>query len=617
MSQEVQERSDELAHLHRELFGEERAVPPVEHIPLGLEDEQVLRIIRASKQAGKFAVLWAGDVAGYGGDDSAADMAMCSLLSFYCDSAQQVDRIFRNSKLMRAKWDSRRGDSTYGELTLQKAWVNQTNHYARSRKSPRAKSTNGGGARRDRSKGDRIEHEEVEHDHVDVDHDLAEGEHDQDDAILTSIKEDGLEHTIAQALLAEDEHFARDQGGKLYRFHDGSYRAHADTYIGSAVKRLLLAWHETQRWRPSLPESVCEYIRADSVELWVEPPEDEVCLLNGILKISERLLRPHSPEWLSPVQLPVAFDPDATCPANEEFMSAVYQKDSYEAGVPWEMEALYMLPRGSDQRADLFIGEGGTGKSTRLSRLRNFLGRRNVSALSLHRVENDRFAVAQLCGKLANIAPDLPSQHLETTSTFKGITGGDELPAEYKFRDSFAFKPFCHLAFSANHLPVAMDASEAFFDRWRVHVFSNKFRGTDSEVPQAHLLELLSTPTELSGVLNKALDAHLRICRQGGTTTSASMKEAREEFQAVTDPFAVWLIRQTIDDSHGVSTKERLRNAYNSFASQQGHPMQSDMAITMALKKHRPSVQRLQRTVDGKVQWCFVGIALSTESGSG
>ncbi|MFR4804189.1 MAG: hypothetical protein ACLT98_13270 [Eggerthellaceae bacterium] len=49
-----------------------------------------------------------------GGDRSAADMALCSHLAFWCGrDAGRMDRIFRRSGLMRDKWDSRRGGSTY------------------------------------------------------------------------------------------------------------------------------------------------------------------------------------------------------------------------------------------------------------------------------------------------------------------------------------------------------------------------------------------------------------------------------------------------------------------------------------------------------------------------
>src|SRR5262249_41099924 len=40
-----------------------------------------------------------------------------------------IDRLFRDSKLMRGKWDAPRGESTYGRLTIAEALAQQTEHY--------------------------------------------------------------------------------------------------------------------------------------------------------------------------------------------------------------------------------------------------------------------------------------------------------------------------------------------------------------------------------------------------------------------------------------------------------------------------------------------------------
>ena len=49
-------------------------------------------------------------------------MALCSHLAFWCaGDAARMDRIFRRSGLMRDKWDSRRGGTTYGAQTIERA----------------------------------------------------------------------------------------------------------------------------------------------------------------------------------------------------------------------------------------------------------------------------------------------------------------------------------------------------------------------------------------------------------------------------------------------------------------------------------------------------------------
>jgi putative DNA primase/helicase len=87
-----------------------------------LGDEEVTQRARLARNGGAFARLWAGDASDHGGDASSADLALCSLLRFWTGGDRsQVDRLFRQSGLMRPKWDQRRGEKTYGERTLDRA----------------------------------------------------------------------------------------------------------------------------------------------------------------------------------------------------------------------------------------------------------------------------------------------------------------------------------------------------------------------------------------------------------------------------------------------------------------------------------------------------------------
>jgi len=83
----------------------------------------------AAKNGDKLRRLMDGDTSEYGGDDSAADLALCSMLAFWADDTAQIDRIFRRSGLMRAKWDEKHGAGTYGERTIEKALAGRTEHY--------------------------------------------------------------------------------------------------------------------------------------------------------------------------------------------------------------------------------------------------------------------------------------------------------------------------------------------------------------------------------------------------------------------------------------------------------------------------------------------------------
>ena len=93
---------------------------------LKLSDEEVLANVANSRQCDTFFRYYdKGDISLQGGDASKADMAFCSMLAFWCNKDEaQMDRIFRNSGLMRPKWDEHRGVKTYGQLTIDVACRN-------------------------------------------------------------------------------------------------------------------------------------------------------------------------------------------------------------------------------------------------------------------------------------------------------------------------------------------------------------------------------------------------------------------------------------------------------------------------------------------------------------
>jgi putative DNA primase/helicase len=402
-----------------------------------------------------------------------------------------------------------------------------------------------------------------------------------------------------------EEHFARDEGGKLYVFKDGCYRREGEGRIYQLVKKIVLAG----QWTVHLCNETTEYIRTDAPHLWSRPPLDQINLLNGILDVKTHVLGPHTPEFLSPVQLPVRYDPAATCPHWDEQVNATFPADSHH--LAYEIVAWLMLPIAWTQKALLLLGPGGTGKSTYLTGLSAFLGLLNLCALSLQKLEVERFASSRLLGKLANVCADLPSTHLETSATFLAITGGDMIPAEYKFRDSFDFVPFARLIFSANQPPRSKDATAAFFQRWYVLPFLNVYRGTSNEVSRRELDAKLSTPAELSGVLNKALEVLPQVMERGLTVT-ASMREAHQEFWQNSDPPGVWLNKRTISLPQGLVPCRELLNAFNDDALRKGWATMNETEFGLAVRFHRPHVRLVNRTFGGRRMWHYAELSLLT-----
>ena len=94
------------------------------------DDPALIQKIRNSKQGGKFSRLWEGDFSDYG-SHSEADLALCSILAFWTDCDQiRLDKLFRQSALMREKWDESRSSEgkTYGQITIEKVVGQSSDH---------------------------------------------------------------------------------------------------------------------------------------------------------------------------------------------------------------------------------------------------------------------------------------------------------------------------------------------------------------------------------------------------------------------------------------------------------------------------------------------------------
>ena len=111
--------------------------PPSQPTRDALNTAEVISHIKASRQSAKFDALMAGNATGYG-SQSEADLALCAVVAFWSQEHAVIDAIFRQSALMRPKWDERhRGDgTTYGQMTIEEALSGKRETYT-PRRTPR------------------------------------------------------------------------------------------------------------------------------------------------------------------------------------------------------------------------------------------------------------------------------------------------------------------------------------------------------------------------------------------------------------------------------------------------------------------------------------------------
>ena len=119
---EIRDCGQAVSDLHLAVFGVPEQVQRVStgggRCALTASDADVLAKARGARNGAKFDRLWNGDTSDYNGDDSAADLALCSALAYWCSGDfDRVDRLFRQSALYREKWER----ASYREPTLARA----------------------------------------------------------------------------------------------------------------------------------------------------------------------------------------------------------------------------------------------------------------------------------------------------------------------------------------------------------------------------------------------------------------------------------------------------------------------------------------------------------------
>ncbi|MCM1986041.1 phage/plasmid primase, P4 family [Methanococcoides seepicolus] len=450
-------------------------------------DEELIQICRHSFKSQKFRKLFDGATDDYGDDDSAADLALCDILAKHTRDFDQIDRIFKRSGLFREKWD--RPD--YKQRTIRKALENIGNKEQALGKS-KYLSNNG----------------------------------------------KLLVQKISESIMNSCHFITFRDTGEIYQYAEGIYKPNGEQLIAYLVQSEL-GDHSRRHHIDEVINyiKIATYVDRDSVNNDI----NRINVLNGIYNIQDDVLEPHAPDIICLVQIPVIYSPNADCPEITKFLGEVMLPEDIPVLEEW---AGYMLTtETSFQKSVMLYGDGANGKSTLLELITTFVGENNISGESLHRLENDNYSVANLYGKLVNVFPDLANTTIYQNSIFKSITGGDRLRGEKKYKDVFYFNNTAKLMFSANQLPAVPNGGHAYFRRWILISFPNKFEGTKED---RSLIGKLTTPEELSGFFNIAVSGLRRLRKNNQFSYSRSTEEVKREYIIKSDPVAAfadeWLI---------------------------------------------------------------------------
>jgi len=407
--------------------------------------------------------------------------------------------------------------------------------------------------------------------------------------------------------LMKETHFLTEMGkegrGLMFRYDrdNGIYLPGAEDFVNSQTSKKLGKHYTINRERETEA-----YIKARTLQVIPETDKEWIAVKNHMLNVRTRELESFSPNRYVFNALPVIYDPSAECPKFLKFLSEVVSADDQLILQEHSGDCLHR--KAQFGKALMLIGSKQNGKSTFLYVLATTLGKENVSAISLQNLSDSshRFTVARLHNKMANICADLPPTPLKETDLFKKVATGDMVTGEFKFKTEFDFIPFVKLVFSANLLPPLPKDVEPFIVRWNIVDFPNQFLPGDPR-RDTDLKAKLTTPEELSGILNWMLDGLARLIKQDAFSKCGKLEEIEERWRMSGDSQKAFVERELIADLKAFGQTEEIEieqhavyAAYLDFCKERKLPIVTSRTFARQLPEYISCVSlRTSRMIDG------------------
>ena len=231
---------------------------------------------------------------------------------------------------------------------------------------------------------------------------------------------------------------------------------------------------------------------------------------NGLYDMKKRQLYEHSSEFFSINQIDIDFNENAKIvQAVDDFLNKISSGIEKRKQVILEMIGYCMTTSVKEQKAFILYGETArNGKSTLTIVITRMIGRENVGNVSFYDINNNRFAVAGIKGKLLNTGAEMTEEYLRDISILKMSITGDDIEIEEKFKTREIISPYAKFIFNANTLPRVADKTNGFYRR--LHIIPLETSFTDEDAKEFDINELL-TEEALEYLAKISIEAYLTM----------------------------------------------------------------------------------------------------------
>ena len=566
---------------------------------LTVTDKDIIDKAMNSSSGMKFARLFNGDTSDYDNDDSRADMALCSMLAFWCNKdIAMMDRIFRQSKLMRSKWDEKHGRDTYGNITMEKAVESCMNTYSPTVPKENDFSVNIGNfepkrnySLDDTGNAERMSdmfHEVIRYNYTDKKwmlYDKIKWIYDNSGIIYHLIDKS------VEAMQAEKEWYIQqdkennDENQTRFKTWEKHYKKSRSNNSKKALEK------EVQHYVPVTPNQL------DRHKMLLNTP-------TGVIDLNDFSVRKATPKDYFTKSVNANFDKTAKCPLWDKFLERIFDGDKDLIRYVQKVIGYSLTGSTAEQCAFFLYGTGRNGKSTFLDVIRELFGdyARNIQPETIMIKNNNGINsdIARLKGARLVTTVE-PNEGLRLNEgLLKQLTGGDIITARKLYAEEFEFKAEFKLFMATNHKPIIRGTDLGIWRR--VHMIPFTVVIPENEVDRQLTEKLMQ---ELDGIFLWALRG-VAMYHKEGLKMPTAVQQAVDEYKKEMDVVSKFLDECT---EKAFAKSVKASDLYKIYLQWCDLNTEYKMSNTKFGKEIIQRYEKIRKT-DG---WYYVGIELHDE----
>lgn len=385
-------------------------------------------------------------------------------------------------------------------------------------------------------------------------------------------------------ILIRYPYLKKNEIGLVFNYQDGVYKMMTDLELSDLI---LNGLYDDMLWGYRTKRNVSDKVAcllSIIPPLVITPDKGWIMnLKNGLLNIYTRELMPHTPNFVSLIQSPVSYDPEAKCPEWEKCVDAWMEgEEKAEKTRLIKQFSGYCLTSSMYYDKALFlVGDGGNGKSTFVDTIAMVIGPDSTSHIDLESLYG-QYGMKGLIGKRLNVIEEVHGNYYQSNK-LKKLISGEEVTIDIKYKDQFTFRPQAKFIFAVNLMPRVDDTSTATERRICAIHFKNNFRNNPNTALRSSVGLLAK---ELPGILNWMLDGAQDLAEMGKFVITEEQTQMLAEYRQENSSVEGF-IAECVEMEEGAEVTVRdLYDEYKAYCQKDGRKFKGNIVFTKEMRAY-------------------------------